>query len=292
MPLMPIGDYTVDRVVELECTPFGAREFFPDLSAEMLEHCRAVLPPGHITADNLLSMSFHGFVLRTGRHTILIDTCCGNDKERPARPMFHRLRTNYLDKLAAAGVNPEQVDYVMCTHLHWDHVGWNTQLIDGRWVPTFPNAKYIMARGEYEHWDGVYSRGDASVHRTAFEDSVLPIRRAEQAVLVDDDFELEKGIWLEPCHGHSPGNVVINLESKGTRAVVTGDVLHHQIQLVFPEMSTMADADKNMARKTRIALIEKHVGTGHLIMPGHFPTPTVGRIEGTSGSGESYRYVS
>ncbi|NJO24196.1 MAG: MBL fold metallo-hydrolase [Sphingomonadales bacterium] len=194
----------------------------------------------------------------------------------------------FLEKLAAAGVRAEQVDYVMCTHLHWDHVGWNTRLIDGRWVPTFPNAKYVMARGEYEHWDGVYSRGEASVHRTAFEDSVLPIRRAEQAVLVEDDFELEKGIWLEPCRGHSPGNVVINLESKGMRAAVTGDVLHHQIQLVFPEMSTMADADKNLARKTRTALIEKHAGTGHLIMPGHFPTPTVGRIEP---HGDTFRYV-
>ena len=289
MSLIPIGDYTVDRVVELECTPFQAREFFLDLSAEMLERCRAELPRGHVTDDNMLAMSFHGFVLRTGRHTILIDTCCGNDKERPARPLFHRLKTNYLDKLAAAGVKPEQVDYVMCTHLHWDHVGWNTQLIDGRWVPTFPNAKYIMARGEYEHWDGVYSRGETSVHRTAFEDSVLPIRRAEQAVLVDDDFELEKGIWLKSCRGHSPGNVVINLESKGTRAVVTGDVLHHQIQLVFPQMSTMADADKDLARTTRTALIHKHAGTGRLIMPGHFPTPTIGRIER---AGDSFRYAS
>jgi glyoxylase-like metal-dependent hydrolase (beta-lactamase superfamily II) len=289
MALTQIGDFTVDRVIELECTPFGAIEFFPDLTPEMLERCRRELPRGTITDDDRLAMSFHCYVLRTGRHTILIDTCCGNHKERPGREMFSRLNTPFMSRLAAAGVKPEQVDYVMCTHLHWDHVGWNTQVIDGRWVPTFPNAKYIMARHEYEHWDGVYSRGDKSVHRQGFEDSVLPIKRAEQAVLVDDDFELEKGIWLEPCRGHSPGNIVINLESKGTRGVVTGDVVHHQIQLTFPSMSTMADADRNLARTTRTALIHKHADTGHLILPGHFPTPSIGRIE--SNGTDTFRYA-
>ncbi|HVY42525.1 MAG: MBL fold metallo-hydrolase [Bacteroidota bacterium] len=288
MSFTQIGDYSIQRVIELECAPFSAREFFPDLTAEMLETCRAELPRGALVDNDMLAMSFHTFILRTGRHTILIDTCCGNDKERPARPMFHRLNTNFMDRLAAAGVKPEQVDFVMCTHLHWDHVGWNTLRKDGQWVPTFPNAKYIMAKREYDHWDGVYSRGEKSVHRTSFEDSVLPLKRAEQAVLVEDDFELEKGIWLEPCPGHSPGNVVINLESKGARGVVPGDVLHHQIQLVFPEMSTMADADRNLARTTRTALIEKHAGTGHLILPAHFPTPTVGRIERHK---HSFRYV-
>jgi len=288
MVLTQIGDYTIDRVVELECAPFQAREFFPDLTDNMLQRCRVELPRGTITDDNMLAMSFHSYVLRTGRHTILIDTCCGNDKERPARQMFHKLNTNFMGRLAAAGVRPEQVDYVMCTHLHWDHVGWNTQLVDGSWVPTFPNAKYIMARHEYEHWDGVYSRGDKSVHRQSFEDSVLPIKRAEQAVLVEDDFELEKGIRLEPCRGHSPGNVVINLESNGARGVVTGDVLHHQIQLLYPEMSTMADADRNLARATRTALIHKHADTGNLILPGHFPTPSIGRIESYK---DSFRYA-
>jgi len=279
MPLTRIGEFTIERVVELEKPMFQAREFFPDLTADMLETCRAEIPSGLVTADDMLSMSFHTFVLRTGRHTILIDTCCGNDKERPARPAFHRLRTDFLGTLAAAGVAPEQVDYVMCTHLHWDHVGWNTRLVDGRWVPTFPNAKYVMARREYEHWDGVHSRGEGSVHRASFEDSVLPVRRAEQAVLVDDDFELEAGIWLAPCRGHSPGNVVINVSSQGAHGVVTGDVLHHQIQLVFPDMSTIADWDRDLARTTRKALIERHAGTGRLILPAHFPAPTIGRIE-------------
>lgn len=288
MPFTRIGEFTIDRVIELEQPMFKAREFFPDLTADMLEKCRAELPRGLITPDDMLSMSFHTFVLRTARHTILIDTCCGNDKERPARPAFQRLRTNFLDRLSAAGVACEQVDYVMCTHLHWDHVGWNTRLVDGRWVPTFPNAKYVMARREYEHWDGIHRRAETSVHRASFEDSVLPVRRAEQAVLVEDDFELEAGIWLEPCRGHSPGNVVINVSSKGAHGVVAGDVLHHQIQLVFPDMSTIADWDRDLARASRKALIEKHAGTGRLILPAHFPAPTIGRIERGQ---TAFRYV-
>jgi glyoxylase-like metal-dependent hydrolase (beta-lactamase superfamily II) len=289
MPLTRIGDFTIDRVVELEKPMFRARDFFPDLTAEMLESCRAELRPELFVSGDMLAMSFHSFVLRTARHTILIDTCCGNDKERPSRPAFQLLRTDFLDRLCAAGVIPEEVDYVMCTHLHWDHVGWNTRLVDGRWVPTFPNAKYVMARREYDHWDGVYRRGESSVHRLSFEDSVLPVQRAEQALLVDDDFELETGIRIEPCPGHSPGNVVINVSSNGIRGVVTGDVLHHEIQLMFPDMSTIADWDRDVARASRKALIEKHAGSGHLLLPGHFPSPTIGRIER---SGTAFRYQS
>ena len=283
-----IGKYAIEKIVELE-RPFAhAREFFPDLTEEMLAICRRELPAGQLTAEDFVNMSYHAFILRTGRHTILLDTCCGNHKNRASRPAFSQLDTPFLATLKVAGVTPEQVDFVMCTHLHWDHVGWNTRLVDGRWVPTFPNAKYVISRTEYEYWDAAYRRGDKSVHCTSFEDSVLPVRQAEQVVVVEDDHEFEDGIVLEPCIGHSPGHVVINIASGGQRGVVTGDVIHHQIQLRFPAMSTAADTDRNLARRTRTALMEKHAGTGTLLLPAHFRTPTIGTIEPAA---EGFRFV-
>jgi glyoxylase-like metal-dependent hydrolase (beta-lactamase superfamily II) len=287
MATVNIGKYAITKVVELE-RPFApAREFFPDLTAEMLEVCQRELPPEHLTADGYVNMSYHTFVVRTDRFTMLIDTSCGNHKERKTRQEFHHLNTNFLAALAEAGVKPEGVDYILCTHLHWDHVGWNTQLIDGRWVPTFPNAKHIIGRTEYDFWDEAYRRGDPSIHCVSFEDSILPVKKAEQVVLVEDDYEFDRGITLEPCIGHSPGHVVINISDQGARGVVTGDVIHHQIQLRFPAMSTKADTDPNLARKTRTALIEKHSGTRSLLLPAHFRTPTIGRIERAA---EGFRY--
>jgi glyoxylase-like metal-dependent hydrolase (beta-lactamase superfamily II) len=178
----------------------------------------------------------------------------------------------------------------MCTHLHWDHVGWNTRLVDGRWVPTFPNAKYIMAKREYDYWDGVYAKEKGkqdNMHALGFEDSVLPVMRAEKAILVSDDYELDRGLSLEPCHGHSPGHVVLNVASGGKKGVFIGDVIHHPIQLLHPELSTRADFDQNAARASRTALIEKHAGTGTLVLPQHFATPTCGTIER---AGSAFRF--
>ncbi len=207
-----IGDYSIGRVAELEFPAFAALEFFPAATPDMLEEARRALP-GRFDADGKLIMSFHSFVLRTGRHTILIDTCC--NKSRPGRSQFDEGKADYMGGLAAIGVKPEEVTHVMCTHLHWDHVGWNTQLVDGQWVPTFPNAQYVMAKREYDHWDAVYAKEKdtrANVHALAFEDSVLPLIRAEKAILVEDDFDLDHGVSLEPCPGHTPGHVIVNVE--------------------------------------------------------------------------------
>ncbi len=287
MHTLAIGDYSVGRVAELEFPAFPATEFFPAATREMVEEARRKLP-GRISDDGRILMSFHSFVLRTGRHTIVVDTCC--NKSRPGRPQFDQGKRDYLAGLAALGVKPEQVTHVMCTHLHWDHVGWNTQRVDGQWVPTFPNARYIMAKREYDHWDAIYAKDGATpdnIHAMAFEDSVLPIMRAEKAVLVADDFELEKGISLEPCPGHTPGHVVINVAAGGKRGVFIGDVLHHPIQLLFPDLSSRADVDMDASRPTRRALIEKHAGTGSIVMPHHFATPCSGTIE-RAGAGFSY----
>ena len=279
MQFTRIGDFEVLRVAEYE-GPFIAPEtFFPDFDAEAVRS-----NPDHLGAKlidratgNLL-FSFHSFVVKTGRHTILIDSCLGNDKERPSRPQFHRLRTSYVADLASAGIELEEVDYVMCTHLHWDHVGWNTRLENNRWVPTFPNARYIMARREFAHWEGVHQRGEDTPHRLAFEDSVLPVVRTGQSVLVDDDYALEDGLWFEGAPGHTPGNVVIHARSRDETAVFMGDVIHHPLQLLRPEWSTLACTDRELSRQTRTRLIEQHAGHGTRLLPAHFPSPTVGRI--------------
>jgi glyoxylase-like metal-dependent hydrolase (beta-lactamase superfamily II) len=288
MSTLSIGTYTVGRVAELEFAAFPALEFFPAATPAMVEEARRQLP-GRISADGRIVMSFHSFVLRTGRHSILIDTCCA--KSRPGREQFDSGKRDFLAGLAGLGVRPEEVTHVMCTHLHWDHVGWNTRAIDGQWVPTFPNARYVMAKREYDHWNAIYAKegtGAGNIHAMAFEDSVLPIVRAEKAVLVADDYELDTGISLEPCPGHTPGHVVINVESGGKRGVFVGDAVHHPIQLLFPDLSSRADADMNASRPRRRALLEKHADTGNIFMPHHFATPSSGTI---ARAGDGFRFA-
>lgn len=275
--MTPLGKFRIDRVVEYEGPFIAPIDLFPDYDPEVLDAIREWSPP-LLDAHGKMLMSFHSFVLRTGRHTILVDTCFGNDKERVMRPHGHRIKSGYLGSLAQVGLQPEDIDFVMCTHLHWDHVGWNTRLVNGQWVPTFPNARYIMARKEYEHWDAMYAKGDTSIHSVGFGDSVLPVMRAERAVLVEDDHAVEDGVWLEPCPGHTPGNVVINLQSAGARGVFSGDVLHSPFQLARPEWSSRACTDLAASAVSRRKFIDQHADTGNLVMPAHFAAPSWGCI--------------
>jgi glyoxylase-like metal-dependent hydrolase (beta-lactamase superfamily II) len=287
---LSIGAFDIGRVAELEFPVFPALEFFPNATAEMVARAKREFP-GRISPDGRIVMSFHSFVLKTGRSTVLIDTCCA--KSRPGREQFDAGKRDFLGGLAALGVKPEEVTHVMCTHLHWDHVGWNTRRVDGQWVPTFANAKYVMAKREYDHWDGVYAgqKGKTdNIHAMAFEDSVLPIMRAERAVLVQDDFELDTGVSLEPCHGHTPGHVVVNLASQGRKGVFIGDAVHHPMQLLFPALSSRADGDMDASRVTRCALLEKHADTGTVVMPHHFATPSCGTIE-TAADGFRFAFI-
>ena len=284
-----IGDFEVHRISEFEGPFIAPKVFFPEYDPEVLRANPDMAGPRLIDpATGKLVFSFHSFVVKTGHHNILIDSCIGNNKERPTRPQFHQLQSPFLVDLASTGVTPEQIDYVMCTHLHWDHVGWNTRLDNGRWVPTFPNARYIMARREFEHWQAVQQRGEESPHRYAFEDSVLPVVRTGQSVLVDDNYSLEDGFFFESAPGHTPGNVVIHARSRDDRAVFLGDVLHHQFQLMQPAWSTLACTDPALSRTTRTRLVEEYAERGTRLLPGHFPSPTAGRIVRR---GSAFRYV-
>jgi glyoxylase-like metal-dependent hydrolase (beta-lactamase superfamily II) len=278
-----IGDFRVDRVLEFEAPYFKIDFLLPGASPELIAANADWLKPHFVDpADDRVILSFQSFVLRTGRHTILIDTCAGNDKERPARPNWHRQRRPYLDRMRALGVAPESIDFVFCTHLHADHVGWNTKLENGRWVPTFPNARYIFARREYEHWEKVHreivAAGGEPLSHGSFADSVLPVVEAKRAVFVESDHEIETGVHLEPAYGHTPGNCVLHAKNGGSHALFVGDVMHTAAQLAQPALSSCFCDDPTESAKTRTALIERHADTGTVLLACHFPTPVAGRI--------------
>ena len=271
-----IGDISVARVVEAEGAFAPVDFLLPGFDPEILQAQRW-LQPDFVDYAGLVVMSFHSFLLRTARQTILVDGCVGNDKERPLRPMWHRQEAPYLERLAAAGVHPEQVDFVFCTHLHADHVGWNTRLQDGRWVPTFPNARYIFGRREYEHWESEQRR-DATTNHGSFADSVLPVMEAGLADLVESDHEFAKGLHLEPAYGHTPGTCLLHAHSRGAHGVFTGDVIHTPVQLADPQLSSRFCADPAQSARTRQALCERYAETASTLFTGHFPAPSAARI--------------
>ncbi|MDE0726162.1 MAG: MBL fold metallo-hydrolase [Alphaproteobacteria bacterium] len=289
--MINIGQFEISRVIESEGPFLEVQSFIPDADQAVVEANRDWLMPRFIEpASNKIILNIQSYILRTPRHTILVDTCVGNDKPRPGRPMFDHLSLPYLADLAAAGVRPEEVDFVLCTHLHVDHAGWNTQLINGRWVPTFPNAKYIFARTEYEFWERRHLDGSEGPVPNVYDDSILPVMQAGQAVLVDADHQIDDGLWFEPAPGHTPGNVVVNLQSQGATGVLTGDVMHHPLQLIRPEWSSRACEDPVQSAATRRALIERYADTDTLIAPAHFSSPTMGHII-SKGDGFGYRLV-
>ncbi len=286
-----IGELTIDRVVELEGPLFSPETFLPDSTPEVIAANADWLIPRHIDPDSgELILTIQSYIIRTPRHTILVDTCVGNDKPRPGRPAWDHMNGPYLADLAAAGVRPEEVDFVLCTHLHMDHAGWNTRLLDGRWVPTFPNAKYIFAAKEYAFWETRHREGAQGPVPNIFDDSVLPVMETGQAVLVDMDHQIDDGVWFEPAPGHTAGNVVVNLSSGNASAVLSGDVVHHPLQLLHPEWSSRACEDKAMSAATRQALLERCADTDTLFAPAHFASPSMGHVIG-KGDAFDYRLV-
>ena len=270
---LEVGRLRVGAIVET-AGPTRPTWLFPAATPEAVERHRAWLAPHFLDADGRLLQSVHTFVVKTPGLTVLVDTCIGNDKDRGGRRPFHLLRTGFLDALRAAGVAPEAVDVVICTHLHVDHVGWNTRLDDGRWVPTFPRARYLFARREWEHWS---SEQDDDTRRI-MADSVKPILDAGLAELVAMDHRVADGIWLEPTPGHTPGHVSVRLASDGADAVITGDLMHHPVQMAEPDWVTPFDSDPEHARKTRRAFCERYAEAPMIVLGTHFHHPTAGHI--------------
>ncbi len=274
-----IGHITWRRVIETEGPEFDIGFLLPDATADALAPHRAWLEPRFLDpASGKLVMATQSYVLRTRHHAILVDACVGNDKERRFHaPWSHRHEARYLDNLAAIGLAPENIDFVMCTHLHADHVGWNTRLVDGRWVPTFPNARYLFAATEFAHWEALNKKGK-KYSDGCIDDSVLPVVEAGRADIVADDYAFDDEIHFEMTPGHTPGHVCIRLDSQDRRAVLSGDVMHAPIQCREPGWSAVGCTDPALSAATRRAFLDRHCETDTLVMTAHFPSPSAGHV--------------
>ncbi len=277
-----IGDVKVTRVIEIQVTG-GTKFILPDATRENVVDIDW-LKPHFMDPDGRLIMSIHALIVDTGARRIMVDTCLGNDKQR-AIPGWHMRTGPFLDDIAEAGYPRESIDTVLCTHLHVDHVGWNTMLVDGKWVPTFPNARYLIGQTEWDHWQahsGPNGRGD-----DCFGDSVKPVFDAGLVDFVASDEQICDEVRLEPTPGHTPGHVSVRISSKGEEALITGDVMHHPCQMARPDWVSSADVDSNAARATRENLLDRYADTPVLVIGTHFATPTAGHIRR---DGKVYRF--
>jgi len=282
------GDLTIHRIIEQETTFLPAQELFPDLTGEVLAENRAALKAAKALDDNdTLILCFQSYIVKTPHHTILIDSCIGNDKARPTRPKWNmKTDDTYMRGLKSAGIAVEDIDYVMCTHLHVDHVGWNTRLENGKWVPTFPKARYVFAKGEYDYWAGQHEKAEVP----PFGDSVLPVVAANKAEIVGNDFAIGDHVRILPTPGHTPGHVAFTLGRAKEDAVFCGDLMHSPLQLRYPELSPKFDVDPAQAAKTRRSFLERYCETDTLCCTAHFPSPSAGKIR-RKGNGFSCEMV-
>jgi glyoxylase-like metal-dependent hydrolase (beta-lactamase superfamily II) len=228
------------------------------------------LQPHFLDAEKNILLSIHTFLIHTTHHTILIDTCIGNDKDVPAFSQWTGRKGSYLQDLAAIGCAPDAVDYVFCTHMHIDHTGWNTRLQGGRWVPTFPKATYLFNKGEWEHLQAAQDAVDQAVVRQ----NIWPIIEAGRVGWIDNAWGIDDEVTLIPTPGHTLGHYSVQLRSNGQTAMITGDMMVHPVQIAEPQWSQRADADKALAIATRTRFIDQHCDTDTLILGTHFNTPT------------------
>ena len=270
------GDLTIHRIIEQETTFLPAQDMFPGLTADVLAENRAWMQKaGALDDKDVLILCFQSYVVKTPHHTILIDSCIGNDKPRPQRPKWNmKTDDTYMRALAAAGLSVGDIDYVMCTHLHVDHVGWNTRMQNGKWVPTFPKAKYVFAKTEFDYWTETH----AGTPVPAIGDSVMPIVEARRHEVVGDEAAIGDHVRILPTPGHTPGHSAFRLGRGKDDAVFSGDLMHSPIQTRYPELSPKFDVDPVEAGKTRRSFLERYCDTDTLCCTAHFPSPSVGKI--------------
>lgn len=290
MDRIGIGEVTIESIIERDGPWRRPLDMFPTAGPETMKRRLAELDPCvYDAASDRLVITYQTFVVRTPRHNVLIDTCLGEHKGYP--PPLDYSPQPWLDGLHRIGLAPEAIDYVFCTHLHIDHTGWNTRLMDGRWVPTFPRAKYVFHKHEYAYWEAHTARTakDGVPATYNWRMNCLPVVEAGQALLVDDGYTVDDTIWLSLAPGHTPYHCCVNIESRGQRAVVTGDMIHHAVQVSEPDWSSVFAWDALMSARTRRGFLEQVAGSPQLILPIHFPHPTAGLVE-PDGSGFRYRF--
>ena len=273
-----IGDVTITRVVELTSSTVG-NYILPQATEDRISAIDWIGP--FVDDDHQLVLSFHSLVIETEDQILIVDTCIGNDKER-TYPKWNRMQSSYLQDLAAAGFETDNIETVLCTHMHVDHVGWNTRYLDGKWQATFPNARYLYAEDEWRHWQNE----NQAEYGPVIDDSVRPIFDAGLADLVSSDHRVTSDVRLESTPGHTPGHVSVHITSRGEEAVITGDMVHHPCQIAYPEWSTTADVDPDMAAVTRARFLDSYADRPVLVIGTHFAGPTAGKLVR---DGDSYR---
>jgi glyoxylase-like metal-dependent hydrolase (beta-lactamase superfamily II) len=275
-----VGKVKITKIVELE-TVGSTRFILPLASNEEIQKLPWLIPH-FATEEGRLKMSIHSLVVETPTRRIVVDTGLGNDKEGRKVPTWNNRTEPFLERMTAAGFPPESIDTVLCTHLHVDHVGWNTKLVNGKWVPTFGNARYVFGRTEYEYWK---AHSDSPEHAAVFNDSVKPIADAGLADLVASDQKLCDEITLIPTPGHSPGHMSLHIVSDGQQALLTGDAAHHPCQMTHLDWSSTADSDPKQSAVTRRELFSRFADTPTLVIGGHYNAGHIKR------DGDSFKFV-
>lgn len=279
--VMSLGDVEVTRVVEWEGVIAPASAIVPESTPAQWEDNRSWLAPDFWDPEtDSYRAAMNTWVLRSAGRTILVDTGIGNDKYRPYVPLLSYLDTDFLAEIAAVGVLPEDVDLVINTHVHCDHVGWNTRLSGRQWVPTFPNAKYLINKTDFDFWNPTNGHQPQAVvggltadlgNQNMFEDSVAPIYEAGQAVLWDESHVIDENLRLDVQAGHTPGSAVLTLKSGGEHAVFVGDLMHTPLQVLDADLHTCFDEDPRKASMTRRRVLEWAADNSALVLPAHFP---------------------
>ncbi|MGE3248842.1 MAG: MBL fold metallo-hydrolase [Hyphomonadaceae bacterium] len=278
-----IGDVKITRLLEVEL-PIPYNEKRPFIAAATPEELRRMpwLYPHFVTAEGALKLSVHALLVESAGKRIIVDTCFGNDKPHA---LINRqpLQTRFIEEMAELGWPRELVDFVVCTHLHVDHVGWNTMKMGEAWVPTFPNARYLIGRAEYDHWRAETHPSTQKV----MGESVAPVFEAGLVDLVETDHKITDDVRLMPTLGHTPGHVSVVVESNGDKAIITGDLMHHPCQVTRPEWAPYADTDPDEARRTRRKFVSDCADEPVLVIGTHFAAPTAGRVRR---DGDAFRF--
>jgi glyoxylase-like metal-dependent hydrolase (beta-lactamase superfamily II) len=268
------GNVKVTRIVELNNHVDPLFVLLKDGSPELMKKYEWLFPNFATPAGDMI-ISFQCFVVQTPKRRIMIDTCVGNGRWRE-HGVFVNMQTSFIEDITRAGCPPESIDTVLCTHMHFDHVGWNTRKQDGRWVPTFPNARYLFGKQEWKHWKNVPR--DGSVQAQHLIDAIQPVLDADLVDFVDSDHHISREIRLFPTPGHTPGHVSVHISSQGKKAVITGDLMHHPIQIALPDLPGNFCMDAKKACRTRRKFVTQYQNRKAFIIGSHFSDPTGGWI--------------
>src|SRR5690606_1812675 len=270
-----IGEVEIARIVEVNAWEDDITMLLPEATPAFVQQF-GWLRPHFATEDGRMIISFQCFVLRSQGRNVMIDTCIGAERDREF-PVFTNLQTTFLEDLAAAGFPHESITDVLCTHLHFDHVGWNTRKVDGKWVPTFPQTRYYFGRREFAHWQHLRATNGYH-HMEHLKDAIDPVVEAGLVEFIDPDFRLTEEVSLIPTPGHTPGHVSVLIQSRGQSAVITGDIMHNPIQIAVPGIEARFDMDQAQGARTRRAFVERFNRSGTLVIGSHFADPTAGHI--------------